>query len=159
MNEQSFRNSLVELLKEGHAHVSIKDALAGIEAQDINIRPTGMDHSLWEVTEHIRLAQEDILRYALDANWVSPKFPEGYWPAKDAQASADDWQRSIKLLFADLDEVIALTENSNIDLTAEIPHGSSGHTYLREILLVADHNAYHAAQVVQIRKALGKWHN
>jgi len=105
----------------------------------------------------MRRAQEDILRYTVDAEWVSPPFPEGYWP-DGAEAVTDEmWAASVAAFFADLEEVIQLAQNLNVDLTAEIPHGEGGHTYLREILLVADHNAYHLGQIVQTRKALGDW--
>ncbi len=105
----------------------------------------------------MRLAQEDILRYMLDPNWVSPPFPEGYWPKTKEAVTEEVWGTSVAAFFADLEEIIQLAQNRNVDLTAEIPHGENGHTYLREILLVADHNAYHLGQIVQTRKAIGDW--
>ena len=156
MNEKNFRNDLVELLRSGHAHVSVETALKGVTPDYVKVRPAGMEHSLWEVFEHMRIAQEDILRYTLDPNWKSPSFPEGYWPADPQSMTEKDWSDSVSKFFADLDEVIKLTQNSDLDLTAEISHGE-GRTYFREILLIADHNAYHTATIVQIRKALGKW--
>jgi len=105
----------------------------------------------------MRLAQEDILRYTVDAAWVSPPFPEGYWPKATESLTEEAWEASVAAFFADLDELIRLPQNPDVDLTAKIPHGEGGHTYLREILLVADHNAYHLGQIVQTRKALGDW--
>lgn len=157
MREQQFRQNLIELLKGGQAHASVKDILEGIHAPTRNTRPIGMQHTIWELLEHLRLAQEDILRYTLNPNWVSPPFPEGYWHSQPNSLTEADWQQSVTKFFADLEELIKLVEDDKIDLTSEIPH-SNGHTYLREILLVADHNSYHLGQILQIRKALGDWH-
>jgi uncharacterized damage-inducible protein DinB len=156
MNETILRQNLVELLCGGHAHVTAEQALDGLDPALRQARPATGGHSVWEEWEHMRLAQEDILRYTLDASWASPPFPEGYWPNATDQVTDEAWSASVAAFFADLEEVIKLAENPNVDLTAEIPHGE-GHTYLREILLVADHNAYHLGQIVQIRKALSTW--
>ena len=104
----------------------------------------------------MRLAQEDILRYTLDPDWVSPTFPEGYWPVDSNPVTQSDWDNSVANFLRDLGDVIKIVEDESIDLTAQIPH-TEGHTYLREILLVADHNAYHLGQIAQIRKELGDW--
>lgn len=158
MNDRIFRNNLIDLLKGGQAHLSVERAIEGITLSAANVRPSGIEHSVWQVLEHIRIAQQDILRYTLDSTWQSPPFPQGYWPLTDkAQAMTEkDWQDSVSGFLADLNEVIQLTENTSLDLTAEIPHGE-GRTYLRQILLVADHNSYHTSEIVHIRKALGIW--
>src|SRR5262245_287948 len=156
MNDSMLRQNLVELLRGGHAHVTPEQALDGLDPALRNIRPANSPHSVWENFEHMRLAQEDILRYTLDASWVSLAFPEGYWPKETDEFKEEAWETSVAGFFADLEEVIKLVEDQNLDLTAEIPHGE-GRTYLREILLVADHNAYHLGQIVQIRKSLGGW--
>jgi uncharacterized damage-inducible protein DinB len=156
MNDKSFRTSLVELLKGGQAHSTIQDALEGVDPKNRTVRPAGFSHSVWELLEHMRLAQEDILRYTLDPNWVSPEFPAGYWSSNPEQVQDEDWHKSVSHFFADLEETIKLTEDQSVDLTAEIPH-AQGHTYLREILLIADHNAYHLGQLIQVRKALEDW--
>lgn len=156
MNDQNLRNNLVELLKSGHAHSTVESALKDIDKKHCNIRPEGMQHSVWEVLEHMRLAQEDILRYTVDPAWVSPDFPAGYWPQTPKQMTEADWHKTVSGFLADLHEVIRLTKDISIDLTSQIPHARE-HTYLREILLIADHNAYHLGQIVQIRKALRDW--
>jgi uncharacterized damage-inducible protein DinB len=156
MNDSILRQNLVELLRGGHAHVTAEQALDGLDPALRNARPATGGHSVWEEFEHLRLAQEDILRYTLDASWASPPFPDGYWPSATDQLTDEAWAASVAAFFADLEAVIKLAEDSSVDLTAEIPHGE-GRTYLREILLVADHNAYHLGQIVQIRKALGDW--
>jgi hypothetical protein len=156
MSEKNLRRNLVELLQGGQAHSKIEAALDGIEPQKRNVRPQGFEHSIWELLEHMRLAQEDILRYTLDAQWVSPEFPSGYWPANPEPVQESDWQNSVSGFLAGLAETIKLAEDPGLELTAEIPHGE-GRTYLRQILLIADHNAYHLGQLVQLRKALQDW--
>src|SRR4029079_6428258 len=140
MDENIFRENLVEVLKGGQAHVTVEDALKGIDPKNRNFRPAEMQHTIWQLLEHMRKAQEDILRYTLDAKWKSPEFPEGYWPANPEQMSDKDWTDSLSRFFADLEDTIKLTRDTKIDLTAKFPHGE-GRTYLRQILLIADHNA------------------
>src|SRR5438046_2214422 len=115
MSDKNLRNNLVELLRGGHAHTTIEKALEGINNKNRNIIPKGMDHSVWEILEHMRIAQEDILRYTLDPNWNSPEFPDGYWPANREQMIEADWSRSISRFLADLEETIRLVENTSID--------------------------------------------
>ncbi len=156
MGDKQLRKELKELLTAGHAHASVKSILESISPQARNTRAPGMQHTIWELLEHIRLAQEDILRYTLDANWISPKFPDGLWPDQSKQMTDADWDSALDNFHANLNEMIHLVEDVTIDLTDAIPHGE-GHTYLREILLVADHNSYHLGQIVQIRKFVGDW--
>jgi len=156
MNDSILRQNLVELLRGGHAHVTVEQALSGLDPALRNARPADGQHSVREEFEHMRLAQEDILRYTLDAAWVSPAFPEGYWPKEGDDLTEEAWRASVAAFFADLEAIIKLVEDRNMDLTAQIPHGE-GRTYLRQVLLVADHNAYHLGQIVRTRKALGDW--
>jgi uncharacterized damage-inducible protein DinB len=155
MDDRVLRDQIVELLAGSHAHVDLERALAGLAAGLRGKRPGAEVHSIYEELEHIRIAQEDILRYTLDPSWKSPEWPEGYWP-KRPEPTAEQWKACTVRVRADLDEVCALARNSNVDLTAPIPHGE-GRTYLRQILLVADHNAYHLGQIVQARRLLGAW--
>ena len=156
MEEDVLREQLVGVLRGGEAHVKADAALADVSAQFRNIRPAAGVHSVWEELEHLRIAQEDILRYTIDASWKSPKWPEGYWPANPQSVTDEMWKVSVDGFFADLEEVIKIVQEPKLDLTSKIPHGD-GQTYLREILLVADHNAYHLGQIVQARKLLGDW--
>ena len=156
MNDTVIREGLVALLTKGQAHVMPRKALAKISAKARASRPLPGLHSVWDQLEHMRIAQEDILRYTLDSSWKSPAFPAGYWPEPVDVVADEAWTASVARFLADLEEVAALARNPAIDLTAVIPHGE-GRTYLRQILLVADHNAYHVGEIVQIRKALGEW--
>jgi len=154
MDDRVFREALVAMLRKGQAHVTLEKALKGLPPAARGTRPSPALHSVYEELEHMRLAQEDILRYTLDATWRSPEWPKGYWPDPDAEVTDERWGGAIEGFRKDLDEVCALAASR--DLTATIPHGE-GRTYLRQILLVADHNAYHTAQIVAIRKLLGDW--
>jgi hypothetical protein len=156
MKDAVVRKALVALLIGGDAHPTAEQALARTSPKRRALPPPGGGHTIWELLEHMRIAQEDILRYTLDPSWTSPAFPEGYWPAPGAKPSPAAWSRSIAAFRRDLAETVAFARNPRRDLTATIPHGE-GRTYLRQVLLIADHNAYHVAQIVQTRKALGDW--
>jgi uncharacterized damage-inducible protein DinB len=156
MDDSVLREQLAELLLGGEAHVKAHAALGNVDPQFRNVSPPADVHSVWEELEHMRIAQHDILRYTLDASWTSPEWPDGYWPAKTENVTDEMWQASLDGFLADLKELITLVENAAVDLTAKIPHGD-WRTYLRQILLVADHNAYHLGQIVQTRKMLGDW--
>ena len=156
-NDTVFREHLVALLKKGQAHVSLGGAVRDLAPELRGRRPTAPGtHSIWEELEHMRLAQEDILRYTLDPAWRSPLFPDGYWPTAESQPSEAEWDAALAGFRHDLEEVCALARDPERDLTSPIPHGE-GRTYLRQILLVADHNAYHLGQIVLTRKLLGAW--
>ncbi|HEX6738987.1 MAG TPA: DinB family protein [Vicinamibacteria bacterium] len=156
MDDSVVRQALVDLLTKGQAHVGPRGALADVRPENRHRRPKPEEHSVWEQLEHLRLAQEDIVRYTLDASWKSPEWPSGYWPDPDVAPSDEAWAASVAGFFAGLEETVALARDKSIDLTARIPHGE-GRTYLRQVLLVADHNAYHLGQLVATRKALGDW--
>ncbi|MDR4508363.1 MAG: DinB family protein [Candidatus Brocadiaceae bacterium] len=152
------RKNLIELLRGGQAHITAKEAFSGIKPELRAVRPAagaGL-HSIYELIEHLRIAQEDILCYTLDPLWKSPDWPDGYWPSTGKRLTEEKWDSAIAGFFHDTKVLIGLVQDTSIDLNAKIPHGN-GHTYLREILLVADHNAYHLAQIVLIRKLLGNW--
>jgi hypothetical protein len=156
MDRAAFRNDLVELLQGGNAHVTPKEVLEGIDLAIIGVRPGRLPHSMWELLEHIRITQQDILRYTLDPKWKSPKWPEGYWPAGNEKPNQKQWAASQQGFFSDLAELTKFVTTTELDLTSKIPHGE-GRTYLRQILLVGDHNSYHFGQLVLVRKALGNW--
>ena len=155
MHEENLRKSLADFLNKALAHAAVKDAINNIKPELRNVQPQKGIHSVWEEFEHMRITQEDILRYTLDSNWKSPKWPDEYWPDNE-KFNDKAWNDSVKKFFSDLDEVIKLTKNSKIDLTSEIPHGE-GRTYLRELLLIIDHNAYHCGQIILVRKFLNDW--
>ena len=156
MDAEALRENVLELLEGGHAHVDARRALKGLDPGLRNARPPGSPHSVYEELEHLRIAQEDILRYTLEPGWESPPWPGGYWPQDNDALTGERWERTVAGFFADLEALAALVRDPVRDLTAQIPHGE-GRTYLREALLVADHNAYHVGQIVLVRRHLGAW--
>src|SRR3984957_7505493 len=155
-SERSLRQHLVDLLKGGNAHAGFDDVVAGTPPQLRGQKPPGLPHSPWMLLEHLRIAQRDILDFSRNRKHVSPAWPEGYWPRSDAPPSAAAWTASIKDFRKDLKAMQNLVTNPKTDLHARIPWGE-GQTILREALLVADHNAYHLAQLVDARRLLGAW--
>jgi len=156
MNEKSLREHLLQLLSGGQAHLEWKHAFAGVPARLRGVRPPGAPHSLWELLEHLRIGQWDIVEFSRDAKHVSPEWPAGYWPASPEPSSAAAWTKSLRAFGRDLNELKKLVRNPKTDLFARIPHGT-GQTILREALVAADHNAYHLGQVVLVRRLLGAW--
>jgi hypothetical protein len=154
--DESLRKHLIELLKGGAAHATFEDVITGIPPKLRGAKPAGFPHSPWMLLEHLRIAQHDILEFSRDAKHVSPDWPKGYWPRAQAPPSAGAWNQSIKKLRHDLKAMQALAANPKNDLFAKIPWGD-GQTLLREVLLMADHNAYHLAQLVDVRRLLGVW--
>lgn len=157
MNDKNLRENLIELINGGSAHLTFEEAINQVNPEIRNFRPDPGLHSIYEELEHMRIAQEDIYRYTIEKGWVSPSWPEGYWPDKNDDISDEEWQSTIDRFKKDLDGLIQLIRDEDLDLTSVIPHGQ-GRTYLREILLVADHNAYHLGKIVDIRKTLGDWY-
>ncbi|HEY7335259.1 MAG TPA: DinB family protein [Bryobacteraceae bacterium] len=154
--DRSLREHLLFLLHGGGAHANFEGAIKGLSAGLRGKRPKGAEHSPWEILEHMRLAQSDILEFSRDPKHVSPAWPEGYWPKTSAPPSAAAWTRSVKAFQSDLEAMCALVSDKSTDLFARIPHGD-GQTILREALLTADHNAYHLGELVLVRRLLGDW--
>ena len=145
-----------KLLDWSDAHVAFDAAVKGIAPRLRGIVPRGFAHSAWQLVEHMRLAQADILEFCRTTKYREKKWPHDYWPETPAPKSAAAWARSIALFRADRSLLRRLAADGKIDLFATIPHGS-GQTYLRELLLVADHAAYHVGQLVVLRRVLGIW--
>jgi DinB superfamily len=155
-NDAILRQHLIDLLRGGHAHVTLEKAIAGLPASLRGARHPSLPFTAWGLLEHLRIAQWDILEFSRDAKHVSPQWPEGYWPAADGPASDKAWGASIKTLERDLGQMEKLVKNSATNLFRPIPHGT-GQTILREAMLLADHNAYHVGQLVLLRRLLGTW--
>ena len=147
------REHVLELLEGKFAHIDLETALSDFPLSKINTRLPHSPHTAWELLEHIRLAQWDILEFSRDAKHVSPDFPDGYWNKENG--SSEDWKRSVVQVLADLQAMRKLVTDKSTDLFAKIPHGD-GQTILREALLVADHNAYHLGQLMLLRRMLEK---
>jgi hypothetical protein len=155
-HEQSLRQHLLELLEGGSAHAKFDDVMKGLPAAVRSRKPAKFPHSPWMLLEHIRLAQWDILEFSRNANHVSPEWPSGYWPKTEGPANAAAWNASVLQFRRDLKAMQKLVANPKTDLFARIPWGD-GQTVLREALLLADHNAYHLGQMLDVRRMLGAW--
>ena len=156
MSDDSLIRHLIELLDGGHAHASFDAAIKGIPAEKCGVRPPGCPHSPWELLEHIRIAQNDILRFSRERDYVSPAWPEGYWPAAPAPKNEALWRKSVKSFRDDLAAFKELLWERSGKLDEPFAWGQ-GQTLLRETLLIADHNAYHVGQLVLVRRLLGNW--
>lgn len=151
-----FREQIASLLDWEDAHVSFTTAIADISPEHRDQRPHGLPYSPWQLLEHLRRTQHDILEFCRNPAYQELKWPEDYWPSSPSPASAADWDQSIKQYADDLDALRKLAKDPNVDLTARIPHGS-GQTCLRELVLVADHTAYHLGELIVLRRLLGIW--
>ncbi|MEJ2080149.1 MAG: DinB family protein [Acidobacteriota bacterium] len=152
--DKVLREQLVALLEGGHAHMSPRDILKGVPSDLRGRRPEGVAHTAWQLLEHLRIAQWDILEFSRNPKHVSPKWPDGYWPESDAPPDGAAWEKSVKSFHADNAAMQALVSDTSMDLYEPFAHGK-GQTLLREALLTADHNSYHLGQFVQLRRLLG----
>ncbi len=153
--DASLRMHLLKLLDSPQAHRTFDDVIRDLPPALRSERPDGLPYSPWELLEHLRLAQRDILDFCRDPAYEAPVWPEDYWPETSAPPDEQAWNTSIRRFRTDLDAMKQLVRETN-DLYGEIPHGD-GQSYLREALLVADHNAYHLGQLVTVRRLLGAW--
>lgn len=150
------REHLLYLLSDGGAHAKFDDVIKDLPPNLRGEKPSNYPHSFWMLLEHLRVAQWDILEFSRNPKYKHLKWPEEYWPATDAPLSAAAWDESVKSFRSDLKAMEDLVANPKTDLFARIPWGD-GQTILREALLVADHNAYHLGQLVDVRRLLGAW--
>jgi uncharacterized damage-inducible protein DinB len=153
--EDALREQLRRLLDWEDAHVSFDLAVLRVPKPVRGKTPSGSAHSLWQLLEHMRICQLDILDFCRSPNYVEMA-KEDYWPRSAAPPSEEAWAASIAAFRRDREELKKMAENRSLDLFARIPHGT-GQTYLRELMLVADHNAYHLGQFVALRRRLGAW--
>ena len=154
------RAQLVKLLDWHEAHVDFDRAVAGVPQAKQGQVPDGVPHSPWQLLEHLRIAQHDILEFCINPNYneqyKNVAWPDDYWPATPKPPDASAWEKSVAAYVHDRDGMKKLVRDASIDLFAKIPHGT-GQTYLREVLLVVDHGAYHVGQLVIVRQLLGIW--
>jgi hypothetical protein len=155
MKDAPLRTQLVNVLAWHDAHVDFDGAIADLPSALRGRVPTGSPYSIWQLVEHLRIAQHDILDFCVNPSYTEMHWPEDYWP-KQASPSDGEWDKALAAYHTDLAAMQALVQDETIDLFAKIPHGS-GQTYLREALLIADHAAYHIGQIVLVRRMLGDW--
>jgi hypothetical protein len=152
-HDKPLRDHLLYLLKGGGAHIGFADEFGNWTAQLAGVKVANFPHTGWMLLEHMRLAQWDILEFSRNPKYIAPKWPDDYWPATEAPSDEKAWAASIAGFKKDLRSLEQLVSEKKIDLYAKIPW-SDGQTILRELLLVADHNAYHLGQLVMVRKSI-----
>jgi len=150
------RDQVISLLRGGNAHVTFEEAVKRIPPKLRGVKPGGAEHTAWQLLEHMRIAQSDILEFSRNPKHVSPGWPEGYWPKTAKPPSDAAWKKSIAAIKKDRDAMVKLINNPKTDLYEKISHGT-GQNILREALLIADHNAYHLGQLVLLERLLGAW--
>ena len=155
-SEKVLRSELLELLQGGNAHMGFSEVLAGLPLERINEKPPNTPYSLWHFVEHLRIAQWDILEFIRNPAHVSPEYPAGYRPAAGEKTDAAGWQDSCARFLADLEALKELVLDERVDLLAPLPHARD-YNILREILLVADHNAYHVGELAIMRQVMELW--
>ncbi len=156
MSDQALREHLAAVLHWEDAHAGLDRIVDGIPPDRWSAIAPGLPYTLWQLLEHVRLAQHDILDFCRNPGYTKLRWPEDYWPPASARPTAEEVAGSLAALHEDRDALMAMARNPELDLFARIPHGT-GQTYLRELLLVADHTSYHLGQVVAVRRALGIW--
>jgi hypothetical protein len=130
--------------------------VARFPMEAINSSPPGSDYTPWRLLEHMRIAQWDILEFVRNPQYVSPPWPAGYWPAMEEMADPQKWEQTLQSLRADRRDMQALVENPETDLLADLPH-APGYSILREVLVLADHNAYHMGEFAMMREVMNTW--
>ena len=150
------REQLRTLLEGGNAHMTFDEAIANFPHEQMNTKPQNVPYTLWQLLEHIRMAQWDILEFIRNPQYVSPPWPEGYWPVESVQADEVAWEKTLVSFRADLQSLLIMVSDSEVNLYSPIPHGN-GQNILREILVVADHSAYHISEFATFRQVMATW--
>ena len=156
MKDKALREHLVWMLESRDAHIDFDTAIAGLPKELRGTRPPGAAHSPWEIVEHMRITQADILDFLRNPNYKPLEFPAGYWPAAQAPPDTETWTHTVAAFVADHKAMVKLLKDPAADLMAHVPHGD-GQTICREAMLLADHNSYHLGELVTVRRLLGAW--
>ena len=156
-SENGWRRIVASSLDWEQARVTLEKAVAGLSAEQRGRRPTGIPHSVWELLDHIRITQHDLLDFCTNPQYEEKlKWPDDYWPRSTFPTSEAEWKECLATIVRDRDALKAFTMDESRDLTAKIPHGT-GQTYLRTVLVAVDHASYHTGQIVLVRRGIGAW--
>jgi len=151
----TLREHIVKSLKGGQAFIPYKRALEGVKPDLRGVRPNKSIHSIYEELEHMRLAQKDLLDFALDPDWKPAEWPKGYWPEPGHRPTEGEWMKTLNGFLKDMNRAVKLAEDADIDLLSMVPQTEN--TYLRELMIIIEHNSYHFGKILDIRKSLGDW--
>ena len=151
--DQVIKKQLLFILRGGNAHIPVKRAVNNFPVKLINKKLPGLSYTPWHLVEHLRRAQDDIIRFIKEPEYESPEWPDGFWPAQDETADEKKWKKSVDEFFEGLDEMEKFVKDDKADLYAPLPHADQ-YTIFREILVLADHNAYHVGQLMMFKKLL-----
>ena len=154
--DRQLRDHLVQLLRDGNAHMSYAEAVAEFPEMQINTRPPRVDYTFWHLLEHLRITQADILAYLTQADYHAPAWPRDYWPAQDTRATKHQWDGSVAAFHRDLEAIVSIVADDRTELFGTVPSHDE-HTVLREVLIVADHNAYHIGELGILRQVSQAW--
>lgn len=149
-------DTIIDLLDRGNAHASFEDAVADMPLDQLTSKPADLPYSIWQLVEHIRIAQWDIVEFCNNPNHESPEWPKGYWVEEGEHVSAGQWDSTLAQIRNDRERFIALLKDPETDLFSKLPQGT-GQTILKEALVIADHNAYHVGEIIVLRRLLGNW--
>lgn len=150
------RTLLLEQLEGQNAHVDFKQAIQGLTYKQSGIQVEGVPHTIWQLIEHIRISQNDILEFSQNHAYKALSWPDDYWPEAISPTSKNEFNQSIQAVLDGIDEMRSMIHNPDNDLQTPFPHGN-GQTLFREAMLIVDHNAYHIGQIVLIRRMMGSW--
>jgi hypothetical protein len=153
--DANLRKHLIALLEGGNAHITFNDAVKEFPVEIAGVRPQGSPHSAWELLEHLRLAQADIVEFSASKDYVEKNWPRDYWPASPGPKGKREWNASVSAVRKDLETFLDILKDAGRDLFEPFPWGD-GQTLLREALLIADHNSYHLGQLMLVRRMLEK---
>jgi hypothetical protein len=148
--------SLIDLIQKGNAHASFEDAVAGMPLEQLTNTPAHLPYNVWQLIEHIRIAQWDIVEFCINPDHKSPEWPDEYWVHGTETVTETQWKQSLDQLRQDRERFFSLLKDPEVDLFSPLPHGS-GQTILKEALLIADHNSYHVGEIIVIRRLLKNW--
>lgn len=147
---------LISLIERGNAHASFEDVVEGVALDLLTVIPENLPYGIWGLVEHIRITQWDILKFCTEPEHQSPKWPDEYWPDKDATVTKEQWEDTLKHIHEDREDFFALLRDETKDLYEPFSYGG-GQSIFREALLIADHNSYHMGQIIIVRRLLNNW--
>ena len=153
---ESWKHIVASALDWEQAHAGLDSATAGLSPEVRGKRPNGLAHSAWELLEHIRRTQQDLLEFMTNEHYEEITWPDDYWPSSPEPDSDDAWDACLAAIHADAKAIARFTVETDVDLTARIPHGT-GQTYLRTVLVAVDHTSHHLGQLIDVRRLLGAW--